>query len=165
VSDFSSIEELKRSGFEGFVSVRELNGGALVEVPTVAGVYCVVHKFDARPEFLTISKGGQFKGKDPTVSIPELKYNWVDGSSILYFGKAGGPNSKAHLQKRIKSYLRFGNGEPVSHYGGRLIWQIVETDQLMFCWRDEKFPRDVERELIADFLDQFGKRPFANLVG
>lgn len=54
--------------------------------------------------------------------------------------------------------------------GGRSIWQLADSNDLLVAWRantDERTgarARDIERELIADFkLTHGGKRPFANV--
>ena len=67
----------------------------------------------------------------------------------------------------MKQYFRFGNKEAVGHWGGRYIWQLSNPEELIVCWKatSNKDPRYVEKELIAEFVKQFNKRPFANLVG
>lgn len=99
------------------------------------------------------------------VSIAELEANWVEGTSVVYIGKAGGVGSSATLQKRISQYIRFGQGANVGHWGGRYIWQLADSRDLVVCWKilTNEEPREVERLMIADFIDVHGgKRPFAN---
>ena len=61
--------------------------------------------------------------------------------------------------------MRFGSGNEVGHWGGRLIWQLADADDLIVCWCEtEEDSRDVERNLIEKFTDEFGDRPFANLA-
>lgn len=60
----------------------------------------------------------------------------------------------------------FGQGKPVSHWGGRLIWQLEDAKDLIVCWKvlEKEEPRNVEKEMIQEFKEQHkGKRPFANL--
>jgi len=162
---FDTIEAIKGAGFSGFKTSAELRRSGLAEVPDVSSVYMVVRDPSAPPFFSSKSKGGHFKGKDPTVDLAILKRNWVHGTAVLYIGKAGGGSSSATLRKRLKSYLRFGAGQPVGHWGGRLIWQLEDTESLFFCWRPagSADARELERELIQDFTKSFGTRPFANL--
>lgn len=172
--EYRTIDDLKKAGFEGFCSVEKLRED-LSGIPAVAGVYMVVYQSDGMPEFLENGTGGFFKGKNPNVPVSELKSNWVGGTCVVYIGKAGGveangKKSNSKLQKRISDYLDFGSGEPVGHWGGRLIWQIKDSKDLLFCWKaipeQEGNPVEIEKEFIADFKRQYGgKRPFANLKG
>ena len=172
--EYRTIDDLKKAGFEGFCSVEKLRED-LSGIPAVQGVYMVVYQGGGMPEFLEVGTGGLFKGKNPNVAVSELKSNWVDGTCVVYIGKAGGveangKKSNSKLQKRISDYLDFGSGEPVGHWGGRLIWQIKDSKDLLFCWKaipeQEGNPVEIEKEFIADFKRQYGgKRPFANLKG
>lgn len=156
--EYRTIDDLKKAWFEGFCSVEKLREG-LSGIPAVAGVYMVVYQSDGMPEFLENGTGGFFKGKNPNVPVSELKSNWVGGTCVVYIGKA------TTLSKRISQYLRFGNGENIGHWGGRLIWQIKDSKDLQICWKPvDADPREEEMRLIADFKRQYGgKRPFANL--
>lgn len=117
------------------------------------------------PKFLEQSPAGHFKGKDPSVSKTKLETNWVPGAKVIYIGKAGDSGSSC-LRQRIKQYLDFGQGKPVGHHGGRCIWQIESSNEFLVCWKkvEKQMPRDVERELIDEFTDKFGRLPFANLI-
>ena len=172
--EYRTIDDLKKAGFKGFCTVEDLRKD-LSGIPAVAGVYMVVYQGDGMPEFLENGTGGFFKGKNPNVPVSELKSNWVKDTCVVYIGKAGGVDAKgkksnSKLQKRISDYLDFGNGVSVGHWGGRLIWQIKDSKDLLFCWKaiPEQVgnPVEIEKELIADFKRQYGgKRPFANLKG
>ncbi len=163
--DFSSIDEIRASDFEGFKSIGELQATGCLEVPAVPGVYLIVRDSSESPTFLNESAGGRFKGKNPTVSRSKLETNWVDGACVLYIGKAGGGTSGSNLAKRLRTYMRFGAGEPVGHWGGRLIWQLEGARDLSVCWREclDVDAVEFEKSLIGEFSQAHGKRPFANL--
>ncbi|MBQ8421323.1 MAG: hypothetical protein IJX11_03585 [Bacteroidales bacterium] len=160
--NFKTIDDLKAAGFEGFVSVAGLWGGAASEIPSGKGVYMVVRQTAAAPVFLEVGTGGYFKKRNPNVPVGKLAANWVDETCIIYIGKA------TSLYKRLGQYLQFGQGKPVGHWGGRMIWQLADAEDLMFCWKEltgDSDPEYEETALIADFKCQYmGRRPFANLV-
>lgn len=158
-------ENLKSMGFIGFKTMRELMSNPSL-ITNKKGVYVVSYKGDNPPKFLNEGTGGFFKGKDPNVSISELEDNWVDGTSIVYIGKAGGAGSSVTLLSRLKQYLRFGQGANVGHWGGRYIWQIANSKDLIVCWKplDDAEPREIEHQMIEEFkAAHHGLRPFANL--
>jgi hypothetical protein len=157
--DFGSVEDIKRQDFSGFVAVSTLRESACHQVPEVPGVYLVLHPQPQPPVFLDYSRGGRFNDKDPTVPIQKLQQAWVTGAIVIYIGKA------TVLQDRLRNYMRFGQGHPAHHHGGRYIWQLAGAEHLLVCWKvlaDEK-PADVEGQLIQEFKARYGKRPFANL--
>ena len=153
-------DELKEAGFTGFKSVKDMIDGGLDSVTTAGGVYMILYfsPTGAMPDFLPIGTGGHFKGKDPNVPITELRDNWVDGTPVVYIGKA------TNLKNRLSQYMKFGQGKNIGHYGGRYIWQIPHSENLVVCWKmTDRDPRNVEAELIQQFVCEYGKRPFANL--
>ena len=159
------INKLKEFGFEGFLPIRELRLSTK-SIPKVRGVYVVLRDKDIIPEFLTIGTGGFHKGRNPNVSIEELRDNWVEDTKIVYIGKGGDPGKKATLNSRIKQYLSFGAGGNVGHSGGRYIWQLSDAEDLIFAWKE--LPNDVPSEVETNMIEAFkkahnGKRPFANL--
>lgn len=141
------------------------------KIPDVKGVYAVVTLSDT-VEFLSKGTGGFFKERDPNVPNSVLQSNWVENANILYIGKAGGiskngTESSSTLRRRLNTYFKFGQGEPVGHWGGRLIWQLKNSDKLLFYWRacrEDENPVELEHQLIAEFKKYFGKKPFANLT-
>ena len=158
-----------RSGLEaeGFLGFAPFSALPNAEVPVGAGVYVVYRDSDEPPHFLEASSGGHFKGKDPTVPVALLQSAWVSGVRVLNVGKAAlGSSGRRGLYKRLNEYRRFGAGEPVAHWGGRYIWQMSDSQALLVAWRETPVqePRLVEQAYIADFVRQFGKRPFANLT-
>jgi len=156
----SDFQEL---GFEGFSPISELILSNLAGVPRLPGVYVVLRECSDTPKFLDVGTGGHFKGKNPNVSISELTDNWASDAATIYIGKAGGQKSASNLAKRIGSYLKFGTGQPVGHWGGRLTWQLADALDLVICWKTDEFAERLEAELIDDFYQLYGKLPFANL--
>lgn len=166
---------LKKNGFQGFKTIAELRKKKSI-IPKQQGVYVVLYGKDTKPTFVERGTGGFFKGKDPNVSIEELEQKWVENTSVIYIGKAGGSKKvekegeitsvklNATLNSRLSQYLGFGNGKKVGHWGGRYTWQLADAEDLIICWKitDEE-PRTVEQKMIADFKNvHSGERPFAN---
>jgi len=162
--DYNLIESIRNSGFLGFLKVSELCLDYSL-IPAQKGVYFVLYTSKREPYFLNVGTGGHFKGRNPNVTVVMLEKNWVENTLVIYIGQAGGGTSSATLHSRIKQYLRFGMGNPVGHYGGRLIWQISDSKNLLLCWKplSAEDPREVEKELIREFVLKYGRMPFANL--
>lgn len=151
-------KELIAKGFKGFSTIAELMINKQL-IPKEKGVYIILC-LDQPCQFLEIGTGGFFKGKDQNVALEVLQENWIDFSNVVYIGKA------KDLQKRLNQYFNFGNGKNVGHYGGRFIWQLQNSKNLVVCWKTTtEDPRIIEAELIQKFSRKFGKRPFANLLG
>jgi len=163
--DFNSIDKIKEAGFSGFEKMSDLfiNSSS---VPKVKGVYLILNPNFKKAEYLQIGTGGYFKGRNPNIMIDELKENWVDKSLVVYIGKAGSQTGKATLHSRLKQYFGFGQGKNIGHWGGRLIWQLKNSNELIVCWKSlqDGDPRLVENKIIKDFISKFSKRPFANLT-
>ncbi len=166
----SSLESLKAHGFGGFQTIGVLRGNNLSSAPGNCGdigVYIVVRPDGDIPTFLTNSTGGRFKGRDANVAVGILAKKWVNGAKVIYVGKAGSVGKSATLRSRLRQYLAFGAGKPIGHWGGRYLWHLPASDDLIVCWKTtpNEEPRDVERRMIAEFARSCGVRPFANLVG
>lgn len=122
------------------------------------GVYIIVrpdsfHKID----FAENSPAGWFKGKNPTVSIEQLKAKWTDDTNILYIGK-----SETSVKRRMQQHVRFWNGESVAAWGGRSIAQIQGFEDLEVWYLPCENPSETEKALLNRFKDQYQKLPFAN---
>lgn len=162
--DFNDIEHIKKAGFTGFKRMSELFSDSS-SIPKTKGVYLILN-IERNFDFLITGTGGHFKGKNPNVSIAELQSNWVDDAIVVYIGKAGKDGSSATLQSRLRQYFRFGQGKNVGHWGGRLIWQLRNSKDLLVCWKalPTEDPRTFEANLIQEFVLEYSKRPFANLA-
>lgn len=151
------------AGFTGFLPFSELPAS---DVPPGPGVYVVTRTAERVPVFLVQSPAGRFKGKDPTVPVAELQTSWVPGEPVIYIGKANaGVSGTRGLRKRLDEYRRHGAGQPVGHWGGRLIWQLADSSELLVGWRPAADARALEKSLIAEFVTMYGQRPFANRTG
>jgi hypothetical protein len=128
--------------------------------PGCPGAYVVVRCDDTRPRFLSESKGGHWKNKDPKASREELKKKWVEGTDLLYIGKAD-----RSLRERISCLVRFSNGRRCGHWGGRYLWQVGGCEQFSIMYKET--PGEpascAEKALLREFVSTFGKLPFANL--
>jgi transcriptional regulator with XRE-family HTH domain len=156
-----SREWLEEQGFEGFVSVRELRETKCSAVPPVPGAYVVIIPEGATLRFLETSPGGHFKGKDPTVPVDRLESRWVENCGVPYIGKGN------KLSRRLQEFVKFGGGAAIGHWGGRLVWQLAHSDDLIIAWRPSApgvSAREQESELIAAFEEVFGCLPLANLT-
>ncbi|WP_417361112.1 hypothetical protein [Galbibacter sp.] len=163
--NFNNLDDIKKNGFTGFKLVSELWTDRS-SIPKTKGVYIVINPTFKKTEFINPGVGGFFKGKDPNLSIEDLKTNHVDNSQVVYIGKAGNLNGKATLNSRLGQYLRFGETKNVGHWGGRLIWQLKNHSELIFCWKPtpNNDPRDIEKQLLSQYIKQFDVLPFANLI-
>lgn len=77
--------------------------------------------------------------------------------------------SSKGLRRRLSEFGAFGAGEPVAHWGGRLIWQLADASELLVAWHEVTWA-ETAREYEKRLLSRFGKlhdgrRPFANLTG
>jgi hypothetical protein len=164
--NFGETSAIRADGFQGFVTISDLQQSQCRNVPTNPGVYLVLNSNSCCPGFLEKNIGGHFKEKDPTTKLCDLEKKWVDGAVVLYIGKAGG--GKATLRKRLHQYMRFGGGKKIGHWGGRYIWQLARSCDLLVVWKTmtlpDADPRREEQLLLVEFTKQYGKLPFANLV-
>jgi hypothetical protein len=154
---------LEAIGFAGWKTWGQLRADDLALVPRGPAVYVVYRADLGEPEFLASNPGGRFKEQDPMIAVDVLQAKWVPGAEVVYIGKADDAG------RRLKQFARFGAGEPVGHWGGRYIWQLADSDELLVGWHAiswEERARDYEKRLLTRFSELHrGARPFANLTG
>jgi hypothetical protein len=121
---------LQEGGFQGFVSFRELRDGRIAAVPDGPGIYVMLRESEAPPLFLQSNPGGRFKGRDPTVAVEVVEGRWVESAHLVYVGKAD------RLRRRLRQFADFGAGKPVGHWGGRYVWQLEGSADLVVAWRE-----------------------------
>jgi hypothetical protein len=155
--------ELEADGFEGFVPFSQLSG-----VPDLRGVYVVIRTDSQAPTFTATSPAKRKKGKLGAVSLAALRSRWIDDSTVVYIGKAGGTGIASTLKTRLEDFRATGVGTSTKHRGGRYIWQLAGSNRLLVGWKvvlDEE-PVAVEGRMIRQFRsDHGGSRPFANVIG
>ena len=157
-------EGLTSAGFVGFVPFASL---PLSTVPDGPGTYVVLVPDARPPQFLYTNTGRAVSGRRHTEPITSLEDAWVSDTEVVYIGKADvGSNGRRGLGKRLDEYRRHGANLGGSHNGGRYLWQLAASDELLVAWREEAEidARLTETEMLDDFIDQFGKLPFANLA-
>lgn len=144
---------LESIGFSGFITFADIREPRALAMPKERGVYVVIRRGEGTPTILPSSPG---KGGSYDVAV--LAERWVIGTPILYIGKADGSRG---IHQRLKQYARRGS----SHTGGRAIWQLADSDELLVGWAEtaEELGRAVEKRWIARFVHTFGRRPFANV--
>ncbi|MBP5772424.1 MAG: hypothetical protein J6W75_13945 [Bacteroidaceae bacterium] len=155
------VETLKQQGFVGFKKVSELMETRCAVVPAVQGVYVVLRESAGEPVFVEQGTGGAFKERNPNSPISTLKASWMEDTEIVYIGM-----TRDTLKRRLSAYMRFGQGEPVGHWGGRFIWQLKDSRELVVCWKHTPAGDAAEEEtaMIQAFKQAHaGQRPFANL--
>lgn len=164
--------DLEAAGFTGWRTWSELRTSAFAEVPCTPGVYVVFRASLEPPAFVHPSPAGWYQGMNPSVDTERLRREWVPSASTVYIGKADFRKRRRPveaLRRRLEEYSRFGAGEDIAHRGGRLIWQLADSADLLVAWRQVTWAqtaRAYEKRLLARFEALHdGRRPFANLTG
>lgn len=158
------LDGLDLTGFSPGLSIETLQRTNCAAVPSVRGVYVVLRPSRKEPTFLEKSVGGWCNGEDPSYSQTILRESWLSESTILYIGKG---DKTEGLRRRLREYVKFGQGKKCPHQGGRLIWHLQDNRGLFVRWTATpgEDPRAVECRMIDAFKAKYGRRPFANRNG
>jgi len=149
-------QSLKDAGFTGWAAL--LGEGMADGVPELPGIYAVTYADGKPSRWPPTSCGGWHKGRDPSVPAAQLEREWVEDTDIVYIGK-----SDRTLSQRLQELARFGQGEAVAHWGGRMIWQLPRTELLTVSWLASAAAARDEIKLLKTFMAEHGRLPFANL--
>ena len=160
-------KEVEDLNLDEFTSVKNLKQSC-DSIPKKPGVYVVLGSNTDMPEFLKKGVGPEHhynKKKDKytpmNYHVDKLKSKWVDDTNILYIGKTDDT-----LYTRISTYINFGMGKDVAHRGGRAIWQLPDSDNLLIGWKTIEAPASalkIEKDMLKAFKIRHNDRlPFAN---
>ena len=157
------LKEVADLKLNGCATVRELKQSCSV-VPDCKGVYFVLReKTESVPVFKAQSPVLEHKGKPLSYPVETLESKWVEDTDIMYIGK-----TDSSLRARIRTYISYGKGNDSPHRGGRAIWQLPDTDNMIIGWRiidATESARTIEAQLLADFKNAHGGMlPFANFA-
>ena len=125
----TKIEDFKKNK----TNINEIN---FSELPKSAGIYLIGIK-DLNTELIIMENTTAIKkytSKSLLYKKPDLKRKLENSfDEILYIGKAEAKNGG--LKKRITDFLKYANGQPVAHRGGRALWQIQNwQEKLVLYW-------------------------------
>lgn len=159
----ASIDQVSIAGFSEPIIIGELRRTRCANAPANAGIYLIERASDGMPKFLVASTAGWFNGQDPNCTPDIIRAKWVVGAHVVYVGKAAG---RKGLKSRLRQLIDFGCGKSVAHRGGRLLWHLQDSEELVVRWRTctaDEADR-AETAAIADFKRSHGgMRPFANM--
>jgi hypothetical protein len=85
---------------------------SVIQVPSVLGIYIVSVPKGFEHKFLPESPVLPRRQVASSKSVDCLEKKWVEGTTVIYIGKAGGDHKKATLRSRLRTYMRFSSGEP-----------------------------------------------------
>lgn len=80
----------------------------------------------------------------------------------MYIGKAGGERNK--LRQRVRQYIRYDFGEVENHRGGRAIWQIDNSKELLLGYCACENSEAKERELLEQYYKKYKTLPVVNWI-
>lgn len=157
--------------FSNTYTVEELHNGAIENIPSESGLYFVLMPkgFDLTVKDVTDGRKTTSRGKVSSYPVEDLRKrllhygdeNEKRNSQILYIGQS------VNLHDRIEQYIGFRYDVPDigPHDGGRSIWQLENSEQLLFCYyvcRPGEDSEEMERKLILLYKARHGCYPFAN---
>ena len=134
----------------------------LRHIPASPGVYLVGVPFDGfEPEISDGTTGpAVVKGRSMLYPAHKLRKKFESSDRrCLYIGESD------NLQHRIALFLQYGRGEDVPHRGGRAIWQITNSRELILAWCVCANHEDVKAMLLSSYRQNFGTLPMANQKG
>jgi hypothetical protein len=149
---------LVTAGFEGWMTPAELRASSGTVPRGQPTAHVVLRDLLDPPRFKSRSRAGL--ETTASVSTTELRSNWVEDATVLYIGATN------DLGRRVREFTQFGDGRGDRHYGGRMLWQLEDAEDLLFAWHPitwSETPRAYKIRLIGRFVALHGTLPFANL--
>lgn len=134
----------------------------LRQIPASPGIYLVGVPFDGfEPDISDRTTGPMFvKGRSMLYPAHKLRVKFESSDRrCLYIGESD------NLQHRVALFLQYGRGEDVPHRGGRAIWQITNSHELILAWRLCADHKNVKSKLLSSYWQNFGALPMANQKG
>lgn len=123
----------------------------MAELPASSGeVYVLFRRSHLEPTFLDRSTGATHKKRDPSMGPEALTANWVPAAKVVDIGRA----HRHRLRGRLNECQAMGARPTGSHWGGRLIWQLEDSSELLVAYLvlpPTEIPRNVEKETIEGF--------------
>ncbi len=101
-----------------------------------------------------------WRGEEVSVPVETLQEKWVENAEVLYIGKCSSKTKTA--KKLVLKHIAFWNGKNVSAYGGKVIGQIQNFDNLQVWYLECDNPSQMKDRLLNAFEEQYGNLPFAN---
>jgi hypothetical protein len=155
--------------FELVGSIGELLNTKLPRMKSLrkCGVYKIVTPLNYTPKFKSEDEVEASHNVVSPWSLERLKDKWVNDTNIIYIGLAGARSPRS-LRKRLSDLLRHASGRITDrgpHKGGELTFQISGFEDFEIWIKPTNgppHPRNLEKQLLADFVNKYSKLPFAN---
>jgi hypothetical protein len=164
-----NLSETEPAKFELIGTIGELMKTKLPKVPalTQSGVYQIRIHSGYKVGFRTEKEIEEAKNVISSWSLLQLEDKWVTNTTVIYIGLAGARSPRS-LRKRLSDLLRHGNGKTTDrgpHAGGDILWTLTGYEDFeiwVMPTGDPPRPRNVERKMLAEFVNRHSKLPFAN---
>lgn len=167
--DLTSIDFLKRSGFEELGSFQTLiNKGLPQNIKLNSpGLYAVTLPDNYIYKLLEEQTISTNNNVIKPWTTEKLNNKWIPDVEVIYYGLAGS-NSPRSLKSRLQDFLEHASGKTTDrgpHRGGEIIFQLKNWETFSI-WilptGNPPEPRNLERELLERFHELKGKLPFGN---
>ena len=134
------------------------------------GIYRISIPHGYKPEYISQKDAAASHNVISPWPEERLMAKWVSDAEIIYIGLAG-DRSLRTLRERLIDLIRHASGQTSDrgpHRGGEILWQLRN-----FCTfsidvsptSGPPVPRNIEMELLEQFVKHYGKLPFGNRRG
>lgn len=154
-TDFLIPNSWDRAGLEsvGFEKFIPFIGLTVDQLPPRRGVYAVLRLSTERPALIETNVIIRRKA----YTVERLEDKWLDGQTIVYIGMAEPVDG---LYGRLGDFSK----QSSSHTGGRALWQLADSRDLVAAWVEtpDHIAEVLEKSYLRTFKAKFGRYPFAN---